>query len=679
MKYLNKYPNTLTPQVVRATSISTSAAVTAYGRIHITDLKLKIMKLGGKIWYSDTDSIVTDIRLPADMVDLSSLGKLKLEHENIRKAIFISGKTYCLVKEDGTVLSIAKGAARNSISYEQYVELLNKKDIKTFKTVSTKSWWKGVDIHNIPINLQADAYNSRKKIYNENKLWVDTASCIISKVICPVKTGMELVLYKKPLLYNGLKLTSNYIPTVFSVKNSTSMNSNSSKYFSRISNSFMGYRKYISAFNSGISNLKMILLLGFSGLAYLWIKGDPEEDLFDNIELEDPPINVNESNISMMKSDNENSLRDIITDNKEISIMLKPDSEKSLLDITDTEEKERFKMYIVNDRQDLAFIKQFMGNSCSPCQKQVLEELGLFIDVSDPKNIHLPKEYLQQDHTLALHDNVSHRRGIDTIDVEQPKTPITAIRIIPSVTDENPSASVTDGNPSPSVTDEKPFRILLGPITANQNLINLYNEMGLANQSLPEKNLTNYTAEQLLDELDKTKETLHSISEVDGDEETKEKVENSLRGYEKHLLTQWNSYLKGMTKSTVERLENPNYVEPNYMAEIISESRDYGGVAVQSENPSTNTSVNSEIKDKGLQESLLKTTEDVTNTDNKSNRVMVWLGKLVIGFKYIKVNISILNMLGMNIPPHTNQSTLFKNYKDMNKLEDDEEVAPLSN
>jgi hypothetical protein len=74
------------------------------------------------------------------MVDLSSLGKLKLEHENIRKAIFISGKTYCLVKEDGTVLSIAKGAARNSISYEQYVELLNKKDIKTFKTVSTKSW-----------------------------------------------------------------------------------------------------------------------------------------------------------------------------------------------------------------------------------------------------------------------------------------------------------------------------------------------------------------------------------------------------------------------------------------------------------------------------------------------------------------------------------------------------------
>jgi hypothetical protein len=76
---------------------------------------------------------------------------------------------------------------------------------------------------------------------------------------------------------------------------------------------------------------------------------------------------------------------------------------------------------------------------------------------------------------------------------------------------------------------------------------------------------------------------------------------------------------------------------------------------------------------------LLKTTEDVTNTDNKSNRVMVWLGKLVIGFKYIKVNISILNMLGMNIPPHTNQSTLFKNYKDMNKLEDDEEVAPLSN
>jgi hypothetical protein len=49
VKYLHKYPNVETAQVVRATSISTSAAVTAYGRIHITDLKLKVMKLGGKI------------------------------------------------------------------------------------------------------------------------------------------------------------------------------------------------------------------------------------------------------------------------------------------------------------------------------------------------------------------------------------------------------------------------------------------------------------------------------------------------------------------------------------------------------------------------------------------------------------------------------------------------------
>ena len=43
------------------TSIVISAAITAYARIHISKLKLDILKLGGEIYYSDTDSIVTYI------------------------------------------------------------------------------------------------------------------------------------------------------------------------------------------------------------------------------------------------------------------------------------------------------------------------------------------------------------------------------------------------------------------------------------------------------------------------------------------------------------------------------------------------------------------------------------------------------------------------------------------
>ena len=61
-----------------ATSISISADVTAYGRIHITKIKLDILKRGGNIYYSDTDSIITYLKLDNSMVNSKELGKLKL-------------------------------------------------------------------------------------------------------------------------------------------------------------------------------------------------------------------------------------------------------------------------------------------------------------------------------------------------------------------------------------------------------------------------------------------------------------------------------------------------------------------------------------------------------------------------------------------------------------------------
>jgi hypothetical protein len=78
-----------------ASSVVMSAAVTAYGRIIISKHKLDILNRKGKIYYSDTDCIVTDKQLPDDLVSETELGKFKLEHK-IKEGIFISGKTYCL-------------------------------------------------------------------------------------------------------------------------------------------------------------------------------------------------------------------------------------------------------------------------------------------------------------------------------------------------------------------------------------------------------------------------------------------------------------------------------------------------------------------------------------------------------------------------------------------------------
>lgn len=55
-----------------------SAAVTAYARIHINKIKLYIISKGGIIYYSDTDSVVTNLELPDYMVNSNELGKLKL-------------------------------------------------------------------------------------------------------------------------------------------------------------------------------------------------------------------------------------------------------------------------------------------------------------------------------------------------------------------------------------------------------------------------------------------------------------------------------------------------------------------------------------------------------------------------------------------------------------------------
>ena len=107
----NEYQN------IDNTSVVISAAITAYGRIHISKIKLDILSKGGSIYYSDTDSIVTDIKLSDEMVDSNILGKLKLEH-TIKKGIFIAGKTYCFIDDKDNFINKAKGIKSSSLSYQ---------------------------------------------------------------------------------------------------------------------------------------------------------------------------------------------------------------------------------------------------------------------------------------------------------------------------------------------------------------------------------------------------------------------------------------------------------------------------------------------------------------------------------------------------------------------------------
>lgn len=155
-------------------SVVISAAITAYARIHMAKLKLDILNNGADVYYTDTDSIVTNKELPKDMVDAKALGKLKLEHK-IDKAIFISGKLYCIYDDKGNFINKVKGINSSSLSYFDYVKLLNNSNINTtVKMYSQKDWTLGqVTIGEKNVTLNSNSYTKRTKLF-ENNTWVDT-------------------------------------------------------------------------------------------------------------------------------------------------------------------------------------------------------------------------------------------------------------------------------------------------------------------------------------------------------------------------------------------------------------------------------------------------------------------------------------------------------------------------
>nr|Q01529.1 RecName: Full=Probable DNA polymerase [Podospora anserina]CAA43117.2 DNA polymerase [Podospora anserina] len=163
-------------------AVSISAAVTAYARIFMAQTKLDILKNGGNLYYTDTDSIVTDIDLPDNLVG-SELGQFKLEFK-LKEGFFISAKTYCLIlekeyikknKNKDTVIK-AKGVFKTSLDVEKFKSLyFNKQDVEAIKSNNKTNYLEGyVNIESGIVKLKHDAYTKRSKIYDNNGLWIDT-------------------------------------------------------------------------------------------------------------------------------------------------------------------------------------------------------------------------------------------------------------------------------------------------------------------------------------------------------------------------------------------------------------------------------------------------------------------------------------------------------------------------
>lgn len=100
-------------------NVPIASHITAYARIQLFNTMFDLHKKGYEIYYCDTDSIITNAKLPSS----KELGKLKLEYK-IKEGVFYAPKLYALRLENGEEIVKAKGFAKGSISFKQLYDLL---------------------------------------------------------------------------------------------------------------------------------------------------------------------------------------------------------------------------------------------------------------------------------------------------------------------------------------------------------------------------------------------------------------------------------------------------------------------------------------------------------------------------------------------------------------------------
>ena len=104
--------------------VAVASTVTARARLQLLET-LHYCDKRGEVYYCDTDSIVTDVKLPDSMVDSVELGKWDLEGEPV-KALFLRPKVYAEVLPGETNIKF-KGVTRETqkeLNFDSYENLL---------------------------------------------------------------------------------------------------------------------------------------------------------------------------------------------------------------------------------------------------------------------------------------------------------------------------------------------------------------------------------------------------------------------------------------------------------------------------------------------------------------------------------------------------------------------------
>ena len=149
-------------------NIAVAGFITGAARVYMSRFKNN-SSLTGNLYYSDTDSIVTDKELPQHLVGVE-LGQLKLEHV-VRKGVFLAPKAYILEAVNGEVVIRVKGVIEETVSHltVRDFELLLLKDSQ--RELKQEKW--GRDLYEGEITVKDEIYNlkvtanKRRVLYTE--------------------------------------------------------------------------------------------------------------------------------------------------------------------------------------------------------------------------------------------------------------------------------------------------------------------------------------------------------------------------------------------------------------------------------------------------------------------------------------------------------------------------------
>lgn len=165
------------------------------------ELKMLLIKLGIKLYYTDTDSFFVDKDLPQYLIG-KELGQLKDELNGgvIKKAYFLGIKKYGYIDNNGEVHSTFSGIEKNSLSWNEIEQIAN--GFTIIKQTSIR-FFKNFNTLNINIKNSLNTsiiFNPRKKL--------------IHNFYKPIKINIKILItfnyYLKIIKYRIISLINKY-------------------------------------------------------------------------------------------------------------------------------------------------------------------------------------------------------------------------------------------------------------------------------------------------------------------------------------------------------------------------------------------------------------------------------------------------------------------------------------